>query len=75
MSNAHQDAGDRYVIIEIPPKASAEEFEKVATGILDFVDEFNDHGPCDWNMFAFVPHAGQEQALRELFGGEGGDDE
>lgn len=66
------DTGDRYVIIEVPPEATTEEFEKVATGVLDFVEVFNEQvGPRgDWDLFAFVPHTPQEQVLRELFGGD-----
>lgn len=72
MSNSHQDLGDRYVIIEIPSEAPATEFEKIATGVLAFVDTFNATAlRSNWDLFAFVPHAHQEQVLRELFGGEG----
>lgn len=72
VSNSHQDLGDRYVIIEIPPEATATEFEQIATGVLDFVETFNAQAPRgNWDLFGFTPHSHQEQVLRELFGGEG----
>lgn len=69
-NNSYQDDGDRYVIIEIPPEATAAEFEQIATGVLDFVATFNAKAPRgNWDLFGFTPHAQQEQVLRELFGG------
>lgn len=72
MSNAYQDDGDRYIVVEVPGEATAEQFEEIASQVMTDVGYISERGSLD--LFTFVPHSHQEDVLRELFGDREGTD-
>lgn len=65
------DDGDRYIVIEVPTAATVAQYKAIADEVLGHVADMNDSPSWGVDVFGFVPHAHQEDVLRELFGDSG----